>query len=80
MIFIHIHLIWKGKRDLKCPKCNMENNGYVKKCKYCGERFVPLDQTKRELKYCECGCPAPLTNGRGYCVNCKEDVHSSELY
>lgn len=49
------------------------------KCKYCGHRFVPFDQTKKELKYCECGCPVPLTNGGGYCVNCKEEVHISEL-
>lgn len=46
----------------------------MKKCKYCGHRFVPLDQTEKELKYCECGCPVPITNGRGYCVNCKEEV------
>lgn len=52
----------------------------MEKCKYCGHRFIPLVETKRELKYCECGCPVPLTNGRGYCVNCKEEVFGSALF
>lgn len=51
----------------------------MKKCKYCGHRFSPIDQTDKVLGRCECGCPVPLTNGRGYCVNCKEEVHSFEF-
>ena len=51
----------------------------MKKCKYCGNRFVPLEQSDNVLGRCECGCPVPLTNGKGYCVNCKEEVYSFEL-
>lgn len=65
---------------MKCSECEKENNSYMSKCKYCGNRFTPLNNDKRELKYCECGSPVPVTNGRGYCVNCKEEVSSYELY
>jgi hypothetical protein len=65
---------------LICSKCNKENNSYLTKCKYCGNRFIPIDTTRKELKYCECGCSVPLTNGVGYCVNCKEQVYSFELF
>lgn len=51
----------------------------MKKCKYCGNSFVPLEQSDNVLGRCECGCPVPLTNGKGYCVNCKEEVYSFEL-
>lgn len=69
-----------GKLKMICSKCNKENNIYMKKCKYCGYRFVPLEQTKKELGHCECGCPVPLTNGKGYCVNCQEEVYSFEVF
>lgn len=64
---------------MKCSKCGKENNSYMKKCKYCENRLVPLASSDRVLGRCECGCPVPLTNGKGYCVNCKEEVYSSEL-
>lgn len=64
---------------MKCSKCHKENNSYMTKCKYCGNRFVSLEQSKTQLKTCECGCPVPITKGRGYCVNCKEEVYSFEL-
>ena len=51
----------------------------IEKCKYCGTKFVPLEQSDNVLGRCEGGCPVPLTNGKGYCVNCKEEVYSSEL-
>jgi hypothetical protein len=63
-----------------CSKCEKENNSYLTKCKYCGNRFIPLTTSGKELKYCECGCPVSLINGKGYCVNCKEDVYSYEFY
>lgn len=69
----------KGVLKLKCSKCDKENNSYMKKCKYCGNRFVPLEPSNNVLGRCECGCPVPLTNGKGYCVNCKEEVYSFEL-
>lgn len=69
----------KGDWNLKCSKCGKENNSYMKKCKYCGNRFVPLELSDNVLGRCECGCAVPITNGKGYCVNCKEEVYSSEL-
>lgn len=65
---------------MKCLKCKRENTPYLTQCKYCGNRFNSLDNTKKELKYCECGCPVPLKDGKGYCVNCKEEVYSFELF
>ena len=69
-----------GELKLICSKCNKENNSYMTKCKYCENRFIPLDLSIKELKYCDCGCPIPFTNGKGYCVNCKDEVYSSELF
>lgn len=72
--------IGTGGLRVICSKCNKENNSYMKKCKYCGNRFVAPEQSEKELKNCECGCPVPLTNGQGYCVNCKENVYGFELF
>ena len=43
-----------GDKKMICSRCNKENNSYVKKCKYCGNRFMPAEQTEKEIKRCEC--------------------------
>jgi integrase/recombinase XerD len=44
-------------------------------CDYFGKELSREEMTT-EAFY---GCPVPITNVKGYCVNCKEEVSSFEL-